>query len=117
MLMPQAAADAKHPAKQPAAAAADSNFKTPAPPKAATRIGAGADAAAAAAAGGGGSRAAGAGGSGTGGDSPSLTITVLDPVSTGGCVQHSMRHSTCPQRVIQAVTVWLLAQVLALLCC
>lgn len=75
----QAAVEAaKHPAKQPAGGAADhSSFKTPAPPKAATRLG-GADAAAAGAAGG-----KAAGGAGAGGDSPSLTITVLDPVSTG----------------------------------
>jgi hypothetical protein len=69
---------AKHPMKQPAID--HSSFKTPAPPKAATRLG-GADAAAAGAVGG---RAAG--GAGAGGHSPSLTITVLDPVSTGAGV-------------------------------
>lgn len=72
----QAAAEAqKHLMKHPAAAAAEaSSFKTPAPPKAATRLG-GADPAAAGA----GALKAAAGAA----DSPSLTITVLDPVSTG----------------------------------
>jgi hypothetical protein len=61
-------------AKQPLApSTADNSFKTPAAPKAAARVGGG-EAAAAAAAGG---KAAVA-------DSPSLTIKVLDPVSTGG---------------------------------
>lgn len=70
----------KHPPKPPAASAVDnSSFKTPAPPKAATRLG-GTDAAAAAGAAG--AKPAGAGGA-AGVDSPSLTITVLDPVSTG----------------------------------
>lgn len=74
----KAAGDAKPTAKQaPASTADNSSFKTPAPPKAATRLG-GAEAAAAAA----GGKAAAAGGGG--GDSPPLTITVLDPVSTGG---------------------------------
>lgn len=76
----QAAAEAKHAAKQPPVGAADhnNNFKTPAPPKAATRLG-GADAAGAA-----GVRAAAAAAGRE--DSPSITITVLDPVSTGVCI-------------------------------
>jgi hypothetical protein len=85
----QAAADAKHVAKAPSATTADSSsFKTPAPPKAATRLGGGLDATAAAAAGG------GAKGPCAGGDrevSPSLTITVLDPVSTGVCCSGRLR--------------------------
>lgn len=81
----QAAGEGKHhTAKPPTAGAADNNnnFKTPAPPKAATRLG-GADAAGAAAAAAAAKAAVGAGG-GVAADSPSLTITVLDPVSTGG---------------------------------
>jgi hypothetical protein len=73
----QAAAEAKHTAKPPAptSAADHSSFKTPAPPKAATRL-VGADAGAA---------AAGAKVAAAAGDSPSLTITVLEAVSTGVC--------------------------------
>lgn len=82
----QAAAEAKHAAKPPPAPEHSSSFKTPAPPKAATRLG-GADAAGAAAAGAAGAKAAAA--AGAGGDSPSLTITVLDAVSTGGGCRHA----------------------------
>lgn len=72
------AADAKgrhHPAAAAAAAADPNGFKTPAAPKASTRVP-------------GGAAAAGAAGNPAErepeGDSPSLTIKVLDPVSTGG---------------------------------
>jgi hypothetical protein len=88
----QAAAEAqKHLTKHPAAAAAEaSSFKTPAPPKAATRLGGAEEAAAGA----GTSKAAA--GAAAGADSPSLTITVLDPVSTGEhCEQWAAGWACC----------------------
>jgi hypothetical protein len=107
----QAAAEAKHAAKQPAAGAADHNnsFKTPAPPKAATRLG-GADAAGAA-----GVRAAAAAAAGRE-DSPSITITVLDPVSTGVCcLQQRYSAPFCVQYITYCSALGLV--VASLKCC
>lgn len=66
-------------AAKPAPTADSSSFKTPAPPKAATRLG-GVDGMAGLAAG---ARVAAAAAGGSSMESPSLTVTVLEPVSSG----------------------------------